>query len=144
MSVTVDTNVFVHASDTGSPRHGAAEALLTRLATEERLVTLLWPTLMGYLRIITNPRILDRPLSPADAMGNVDRLLALPHVRSLGEGDRFWRAYRETADPVVPRGNLVPDAHLAALMREHGVREIWTHDRDFRLFDGIVVRDPFA
>ncbi|MGL4743442.1 MAG: TA system VapC family ribonuclease toxin [Phycicoccus sp.] len=144
MSVTVDTNVLVYASDTGSSRHHAAAELITRLATETRLVTLLWPTVMGYLRIVTNPRILDRPLNPADALGNVDRLLALAHVRCLGEGDRFWRAYRETAGAVVPRGNLVPDTHLVALMREHGVREIWTHDRDFRLFDGIIVRDPFG
>ncbi|MGL5816148.1 MAG: TA system VapC family ribonuclease toxin [Phycicoccus sp.] len=144
MSVTVDTNVLVYASDTGSSRHRAAAGLIARLAVENRLVTLLWPSIMGYLRIVTNPRILDRPLSPADAMGNVDRLLALAHVRCVGESDRFWRTYRETADAVVPRGNLVPDAHLVALMREHGVREIWTHDRDFRLFDGIVVRDPFT
>ncbi|MGL5864435.1 MAG: TA system VapC family ribonuclease toxin [Dermatophilaceae bacterium] len=144
MSVTVDTNVLVYASDTGSSRHRAATELVTRLATEPRLLTLLWPTVLGYLRIVTNPRILDRPLSPAAAMGNVDRLLALAHVRCLGEGDRFWHTYREAADAVVPRGNLVPDTHLVALMREHGVREIWTHDRDFRLFDGIVVRDPFG
>jgi uncharacterized protein len=144
MSVTIDTNVLVYACDTGSSHHRKANALVTGLATGTDLVTLFWPTLMGYLRIATNPRILDRPLTPADAMENIGQLLARPHVRSRGESDRFWSMYREVARPVVPRGNLVPDAHLVALMREHGVREIWTHDRDFRLFDGIVVRDPFA
>lgn len=144
MSTTVDTNVLVYASDSGSPRHEAARDLVTRLATGSDLVTLFWPTLLGYLRVVTNPRILERPLGPRDAMANVERLTTRPVVRCRGEGDRFWRLYRETAEPVLPRGNLVPDAHLAALMREHGVKEIWTHDRDFRLFDGIVVRDPFA
>ncbi len=145
MSVTIDTNVLVYASDTGSSRHRKASGLVSGLATGTDLVTLFWPTLMGYLRIVTNPRMLDRPLAPADAMDNIDQLLARPQVRSPGESsDRFWSSYREVATSVAPRGNLVPDAHLVALMREHGVREIWTHDRDFRLFDGVVVRDPFT
>ena len=54
--------------------------------------------------------------------------------------------------PTIPRhcgagaatGNLVPDTHLVVLMRQHGVKEIWTGDRDFRKFDGIVARDPFT
>jgi uncharacterized protein len=62
----------------------------------------------------------------------------------VGEADGFWSVFRQVADPLPVRGNLVTDAHLVALMRQHGVREIWTHDRDFRKFDGIVVRDPFA
>jgi predicted nucleic acid-binding protein len=52
--------------------------------------------------------------------------------------------YRRVTEPLVVSGNLVPDAHLAALMRQHGVARIWTHDRDFMKFDRIEVRDPFA
>lgn len=62
----------------------------------------------------------------------------------VGEADGFWPVFRETADPVEPTGNLVPDAHLAALMRQYGVRDVWTNDRDFRKFDNIVTHDPFA
>lgn len=52
--------------------------------------------------------------------------------------------FQRTAGEQVVRGNLVPDAHLAALMRQHGVATIWSADRDFRRFDGITARDPFA
>ena len=99
--------------------------------------------LLGYLRIVTHPGILTNPLSPVAAMRNVESLLDRPHVRAPGEADGFWSVFRSTAGER-PRGNDVPDAHLAALMRQHGVRLIYTRDRDFRRFDGIDVRDPFA
>jgi uncharacterized protein len=57
-------------------------------------------------------------------------LLARPNVRTAGEGEAFWRRFRQVADDARPTGNLVPDAHLAALMLEHGVRTIVTRDRD--------------
>lgn len=141
---TVDANVLVHASDTGSPRHARARQLLEDVATRTELTTLFWPVLLGYVRIVTNPRVLRRPLSSQVAMSNIENLVDRPHVRVAGEGDDFWAVFRETADPVQPTGNLVPDAHLAALMRQYGVRDIWTNDRDFRKFDNIVTHDPFA
>jgi hypothetical protein len=67
-----------------------------------------------------------------------------PTSRPNGEDDRFWQTYRDVTDAAPVHGNLVPDAHLVALMRENGVRTIWTNDRDFRRFDGIDIRDPFA
>lgn len=141
---TVDANVLVYASDTGSPRHARARQLLEDLATGTELTTLFWPVLLGYVRIATNPRVLRQPLSSQAAMSNIENLVQRPHVRVVGEGDGFWPVFRETADPVQPTGNLVPDAHLAALMRQYGVRDIWTNDRDFRKFDNIVTHDPFA
>jgi hypothetical protein len=76
-------------------------------------------------------------------MRNVEALLDRPHVRTPGEADGFWPIFRATAGDR-PRGNDMPDAHLAALMRQHGVRLIYTRDRDFRRLDGIDARDPFA
>jgi toxin-antitoxin system PIN domain toxin len=118
--------------------------LLTQLSEGPELITFFWPVLLGYIRIVTNPRMVSPPLSTAEAMSSIDSLLARPNARAVGELDGFWLAFREMAGPVSARGGLVTDAHIAALMRQHGVREIWTHDRDFRKFDGIVVRDPFA
>lgn len=98
---------------------------------------------MGYLRIVTHSGILPRPLTPLEAETNVAQLLKLPHVRAPGETDGFWTLYRATAGEH-KRGNDVPDAHLAALMRQHGVAIIYTRDRDFRRFDWIEVRDPLS
>jgi uncharacterized protein len=99
---------------------------------------------MAYLRISTHPRIFAAPLRPDEAMSNVAELLQLPQVRLLSEGDEFWDCYRELAASVSARGNLVPDAHLAALLRSHDVRTLYTHDRDFLRFPNLDVRDPFA
>lgn len=143
MSATLDANVLVYASDVRSEVHEAAEALVRRLAAGPDILYLFWPTLLGYLRIVTHPGILTAPLSPAIAFRNVEALLDRPHVRAPGEADGFWPIFRATAGEQ-PRGNEVPDAHLAALMRQHGVRLIWTRDRGFRRFPGIEARDPFA
>lgn len=143
MTVTVDANVLVYASNTGDPAHTDAAALVHRLADGPELVYLFWPVVMGYLRIVTHPAILPRPLTPSEATSNMGRLLVRPHVRSPGEEPGFWEAYRSAAGDTL-RGNDVPDAHLVALMRQHEVRVIYSRDRGLRRFDFIEVRDPFA
>jgi len=143
VSATVDANILVYASNQADPLHEQAAGLIRRLASGPEIVYLFWPTLLGYLRIVTHPAILARPLGPREAMRNVEALLDRPHVRSPGEADGFWPLFRATAGDRV-RGNDVPDAHVAALMKQHGVRLIYTRDRDFRRFEGIDARDPFA
>ncbi len=142
MSVTVDANVLVYASNEADILHEPARSLLETLVAGPGLVYLFWPAIMGYLRIVTHPGILPRPLTPSDATANIVALLECPHVRAPGEADGFWTLYRETAGSHT-RGNDVPDAHLAALMRQHGVAVIYTRDRDFRRYEGIEPRDPF-
>jgi toxin-antitoxin system PIN domain toxin len=143
MSATIDANVLVYATNEADPAYARARELLERLAAGPDLLYLFWPALLGYLRIVTHPGILPRPLSARAAEANVDALLALPHVRAPGESDGFWPLFQATAAGRA-RGNVVPDAHLATLMRQHGVGAIYTRDRDFRRFDGIRVEDPFA
>lgn len=142
MSATVDTNILVYATDTGADVGGVAHELIERLARGPDLLYVFWPALMGFIRVATHPSINERPLTPAEAVGSVATLLARPHVRAPGEGTGFLKVYQSTA-PKVTRGRQVPDAHIAALMRQHGVSTIYTRDRDFRRFDGIAVEDPF-
>jgi toxin-antitoxin system PIN domain toxin len=144
LSYAIDANILLYASDASSAFHERALAFLQRCAEGPELLYLPWPTVMAYLRIATHPAIFETPLSPAEAMDNVEGLLRRPHVRTLGEGDRFWEVYREITQGIVVRGNLVPDAHLVALLIQSGVTTICTHDRDFRKFRGLRVRDPFA
>jgi uncharacterized protein len=144
MSSTVDVNVLLYASDESSSFHLGALGLVEQLATGPDLLYLFWPVLIGYLRMSTHPTIFPRPLREHIATSNVEQLLALPHCRTVGEQEDFWSVYRAATTGVGVRGNLVSDAHLVALMRQNGVTTLWTHDRDFRKFDGISVRDPFA
>jgi uncharacterized protein len=108
------------------------------------LMCLAWPTLFSYLRISTQPRIFARPLSPTEAFSNIEALLNLPRVRVLSENEGFLETYREVTSLFPVRGNLVPDAHLAALLLQHGVRRIYTNDADFRKFAFLDVRNPFT
>ena len=121
MTATIDTNVLVLAVDSSHPRQERARALLDWVAAGPVVFHLFWPALMGFLRIVTHPSIFAHPLSPDDALAAVDRLVGRPHVRVSGEFEEFWPAYRRVAVELKPRGNLVPDAHLVALMQEHGV-----------------------
>jgi toxin-antitoxin system PIN domain toxin len=144
VSQTLDVNVLVYATHRASPFHQQAKTLVERFLAGPELAYLFWPVALGYLRIVTHPAMLDTPLAPSVAADNIDQFVSQPHVRIVGELDGFWPVYRRVADVVKPRGNLVPDAHLVALMRQHGVATIWSHDRDFRKFEGITVRDPFT
>ncbi|MEO8438418.1 MAG: TA system VapC family ribonuclease toxin [Chloroflexota bacterium] len=143
MSVSIDANILVYADNVEDPVHELARGLLGRLAAGPDLLYLFWPTLLGYLRIATSSRILRSPTTPADAIANIDGLFALPHVVVPGEQPGFWRAYIESGGATA-RGNAVPDLHLATLMRENGVRILYTRDRGFRRFDFLDVRDPFT
>jgi len=143
MSVTIDANVLLYASDVQSPRHRPARELLERLGAGPDIVYIFWPVAMAYLRIATHPGVFEHPLDPEAARGNLTALLGRAHVRCPGESDGFWRVYGETVGDDVIRGNLVADAHIAALMRQHGVGVIWTADRDFRRFASVSARDPY-
>jgi len=144
VSFSCDVNVLLYASDSASPVHEAARLFLKRAATGDDLFCLGWPTVMSYLRIATHSGIFSSPLSPAEALGNIDALVALPHVRVLAEEEGFLAVYREVTGGFPVRGNLVPDAHLAALLKQHGVRTLHTRDGDFRKFPFLDVRDPFG
>lgn len=144
MSYSLDANLLVHASDAGSPLQPAASGFLRKCAEGPEPLYLCWPTVMAYLRIVTHPSIFRAPLSPDEAARNIQSLLARPHVRTLSETEGFWETYRETVRKRPTRGNRVPDAHVAALLRHHGIRAFYTHDSDFRRYDFLDVRDPFA
>ena len=143
MSYSVDVNVLLYASDQASSRSTRARAFLDERSADPDLLCVAWLTLMSYVRISTHPSIFARPLAPRDALGNVEALLGQPRVRVLAEEDGFLEVYRRVTGAFPVRGNLVPDAHLAALLLQNGVRTIYTNDADFKKFDFLDVRNPF-
>lgn len=142
MSFAIDVNILLHASDADSPLNPSAVQFLQRCALEGEVFCLAWPTIMGYLRIATHPAIFAKPLSPQEAMENIDSLLARHQACVLAEEEGFWELYKEVAKDMRPRGNHVPDTHLATLLRHHGIATLYTHDRDFLQFDFLNVVDP--
>jgi toxin-antitoxin system PIN domain toxin len=144
VSYSLDVNVLLYASDRSSDRHARARRFVESCAAGPEILCLTWPTLASYLRIATHPRIFSAPLTPDEALGNVSELIGLAHVRTVSEQDGFLDAYKHVTGETAVRGNLVPDAQLAAILFQHGVRTLYTNDRDFRKFQTLDVRDPFA
>ena len=144
MSYSLDVNVLLYASDQSSDRHLPARRFVETCAAGPEILCLTWPTLMSYLRIATHLRVFSAPLSPDEALGNVSALIGLPHVRAVSELDGFVEAYKQVAGETPVRGNLVPDAHVATILFQHGVRTLYSNDRDFRKFESVDLRDPFS
>lgn len=142
--IAFDTNILVHARRRGSPHFAAANALLGRWAEGEEAWALAWVSVYEFLRIVTHPRVFSPPTRTETALEDLDSLLASPSLVMLGEGPAHFSHLRRTLTEGGAAGNLVHDAHIAALALEHGVREIWTTDRDFSRFPGLRVRNPFA
>jgi toxin-antitoxin system PIN domain toxin len=144
VSYAIDVNILLYASDGDSPMHDRAAAFLRQCVSNREVFCLAWVSLMSYLRMATHPAIFTRPLAHEEAARNVEALLAVPHCRVLSEENGFWDHYRALTRHLPTRGNLVPDAHLAALLSQHGVVTVYTHDRDFRRFEFLDVRDPLV
>jgi len=142
LSAAVDANVLIYAANDGHPLQGRAQQLLQTLVDEGNLF-LPWPVIFAFLRVSTNSRVFNAPLSQAEAMTNVDRLLEQPSALTIGETPDFWRSYRVAVNSVRVAGNLVPDAHLAAILLANGVQTLYTDDADFRRFEFLDVRNPF-
>jgi uncharacterized protein len=143
VSVAIDVNPLLYAAFADSPFYHRARDVLGGFAGGQELVYVFWPVVMEFLRISTNGQVYRDPLAPADAERAMASLLSLPNVRTGAESASFRRTYCDVSAETVVRGKLVSDAHLVALMRQHGVSAIYTHDRDFRKFDGVRVVDPF-
>ena len=143
MSYSIDVNIFVYASNPGDKDcQQQAISFLDEKLNESELLFLPWMTLMSYQRITTHPSVFPIPLTPQEAWKNIDDLLALPQVRMIGEEEGFAEHYAHTTKGLHVRGNLVPDAHLAAILRQHGVKTIYSADTDFRKFDFLKVINP--
>jgi toxin-antitoxin system PIN domain toxin len=141
--IVPDLNLLIYAIDTDSPAHERALRWWEGSLSGTETVGLAWTVLLGFLRITTNPRIVRRPLTADEALDYVDRWLAHPLTVTLEPGERHALALRDLVRPTGTAGNLVTDAHLAALAIGHGAR-LATADRDFGRFPGLDWFDPLS
>lgn len=140
----VDTNVLVAAHVETVPEHETAHDLLVLFAEGDLPWAIPWPCVYEFLRVSTHPRIFHPPLSLDRALRSISNLLKSPTLLLLSETQRHAEVMQRVVSGSGAAGNLVHDAHIAALCIEHGVREILTGDRDFTRFDGLTVVNPFA
>lgn len=139
----VDTNVLVYAADRDAADHEACRGLLERCRSQAGPWYLTWGIVYEFLRVTTHAAIFRRPFSARDAWRFLDSVFASPGLGLLTETERHLHVAQEVFAEI-PRlaGNVVFDTHTAVLMRENGVRAIYTNDGDFARFPFIDVLDP--
>lgn len=137
----IDANILLYAYNESSQPHLRARQWLETVMSAPEPVGLAWITIMAFLRITTNPRAFDRPLSPAEATSAVSDWLSQPNVAIFNPGERHWDILRRLITQGQTRGPLLMDAHLAALAIEHGL-VLCTTDRDFARFPALRFRNP--
>jgi toxin-antitoxin system PIN domain toxin len=142
--IAVDTNILVYAHRGDSPFHDAAEACMVSLAEGAGSWAIPWPCLHEFLAIVTHPRIYAPPTPVQKALDQVDAWLESPTLRLLTEAEEHWSVLRNLIAHAHIAGPKVHDARIAALCREHGVRELWSADRDFSRFPEIRIVNPLV
>jgi uncharacterized protein len=139
----IDANLLLFAVDRSSPFHQAAAVWLTGVLNGSRRVGIPWPSLAAFVRISTHPRASERPLSPEVAWRHVEAWLACDPVWIPGPTERHAETLGGFVVSYQLRGNLVSDAHLAALASEHGLT-VFSADTDFARFREIRWVNPLA
>jgi toxin-antitoxin system PIN domain toxin len=140
--IAVDTNILVYAHREDSPWHAAAVRRIQELAEGRGYWAIPWPCIHEFLAIVTHPRIYTPPTPVAQACGQVTAWLESPRLSVLSETEGYWAELRAMVEIGKVAGAQVHDARVAALCRLHGVRELWTADRDFGRFAGVKVTNP--
>jgi len=141
--ILIDANLLVYASVRSTAQHDQAKRWLDGCLNREAPVGIPWASLLGFLRLVTNPRIFDPPISPADAWKVVEYWLDCAPVWTPQPTEKHRAVLSRLYSLVSPQGNLVPDTHLAALSIEHGLT-LCSTDRDFSKFPDLKWENPIA
>lgn len=143
--IAVDTNILVYAHRRDAEFHSAAADRVRALAQGKSAWAIPWPCLHEFFAISTHPKIYDPPSSRPQAIAQIDAWLASPSLSVLSEPAGYWDVLQTTLTAGKVIGSMVHDARIAALCATHGVRELWSADRDFGRFgSAITVRNPLV
>lgn len=140
--IGVDTNILVYAHRRDSQWHSQAAAAISSLAVSQSRWALPWPCVHEFFAIVTHPRVYSPPSSVEQALVQIDAWMESPSVEPIGEDLGYWGVLRQLLAAGKINGSRVHDARIAALCVQHGVRELWSADRDFGRFPELAVKNP--
>jgi toxin-antitoxin system PIN domain toxin len=140
--IAVDTNILVYAHREDSEWHQAAYQRLAVLAEGRAAWAIPWPCIHEFLAIVTHPKIFTPPTPLARALGQVDAWIESPSLVLLAESQVHWERLRSLLLAGKITGPKVHDARIAALCLQHGVKQLWSADRDFGRFSALTVANP--
>ncbi len=141
--IAVDANLLVYAHVTSYAQHGRARTWLDEQLAGQPRVGLPWPSVLAFVRLVTNPRLFSEPESVADAWQQVEAWLGAESAWTPAPTPRHRATLGECLTTTRLRANDVPDAHLAALAIEHGLR-LATTDSGFARFERLEWFNPVA
>ncbi len=139
--ILVDANILLYAEDQLSPPHERARTWWDAQLSGADAVCLCWTVLCAFIRIGTNPRVFEHPLTLKQAISRVQSWLDQPCVRLIYPTERHWTVLQSLLTEGQALGNLVSDAHLAALALQHGC-ELMSTDADFARFPKVKWKNP--
>ena len=139
--VLLDVNVLVYAHRKDSPHHRQYLTWLEKLLNSDHAYGLTDLVLSGFLRVVTHPHVFSPPSSMAKALAFAKELRDQPNCTLINPGPRHWEIFCRLCKTAEIKGNLVPDAFLAAIAIESG-SEFVTADRDYHRFPDLRVRHP--
>jgi toxin-antitoxin system PIN domain toxin len=142
--IALDTNLLVYAHRVDNPFHTAAARLVRELAENKAAWAIPWPCLHEFYGVATNPRVHAVPTPVEVTLNQIEVWLESPTLHLLAETSAHWPALRDLIAKTQLQGPMVHDARIAALCLAHGVRELWSADRDFSRCPGLRVRNPLA
>ena len=139
--IVPDTNILIYAHNDRAEQHEAAQRWWRDCLLGDDFIGLSWVVTTGFVRVTTHPRILDEPLTLEQALGFVDDWFEYPHVITIDPGPSHLAHFRSNLIAAGIGGNLVMDAHIAALAMEQDA-EVHSHDSDFGRFPDVRWHDP--
>jgi predicted nucleic acid-binding protein len=139
--IAVDATILAYAVNRHAPEHTRAAGVVEELVNGDVPWALPWPAVHEFLRFVTHPHVAPRPLKPSDAWGFIGQLLAGPFTHTLAPTERHGQVLVEVL-AMSPADGLPAGLETAILLREYGIRELLSTDREMRRFPFLTVRDP--
>lgn len=142
--IALDTNILVYAHREEMPQHARARAVVEEVADEPGAWGIPWPCVHEFLAVVSNPRVFKKPTPMATALSVIESIYELPNSVFLAEGETHFATLAQVLRAAHVTGAVVHDGRIAAICITHGVRELWSADRDFSRFPQLTVRNPLV
>ena len=136
-----DVNLLVYSIDETSPFHRGARVWWESVLSSTEPVGLCYPSILGFIRLVTNRRLFEKPLTVNIAIEHVERWFGQPNTMLIVPTTRHWALLAKLLSSVGVGANLTTDAHIAALAIEHGYT-LYSNDNDFARFKGLQWQNP--
>lgn len=141
--IAVDANLLIYAYVETLPQHAATRQWFEKVLSSSSTIYLPWSSILAFGRLTTKPKLFVQPYAVDEVIHIIDSWLSRPNVVVLEPGPGYWPILRELLATYSIKGDLIVDAHLAALVIEHDAT-LYSADRDFRRFAGLRVINPLA